>query len=86
MVSSLSPLKRAVLLVDSTYSLRMISAFERIAESLPLAYKIITFNVDKLGGITKNKIGSSGNELKTLVADENQRPKNGGARYRTLQS
>ena len=75
MVSSLSPLKRAVLLVDSTYSLRMISAFERIAESLPLAYKIITFNVDKLGGITKNKIGSSGNELKTLVADENQRPK-----------
>ena len=57
MVSSLSPLKRAVLLVDSTYSLRMISAFERIAESLPLAYKIITFNVlpMKIGGQRGNR-------------------------------
>lgn len=75
MVSSLNPMKRVVLLVDSSYSLRMVSAFERIAESLPLSYKTVSFNVDKIGSIVTNKIGSSGTALKTLVADETQRPK-----------
>lgn len=74
MLNNTVTLKRVVMFVDSSYSLRMVSAFERIAESLPLAYKIITFNIDKLGGIVKQKIGKSGNELKTLVADENKRP------------
>ena len=75
MVSSLNQMKRVVLLVDSSYSLRMVSAFERIAESLPLSYKTVSFNVDKIGSIVTNKIGSSGTALKTLVADETQRPK-----------
>lgn len=57
MVSSLNPMKRVVLLVDSSYSLRMVSAFERIAESLPLSYKTVSFNVDKIGSLVTNKIG-----------------------------
>lgn len=73
MISSLTPIKRVVLLVDSSYSLRMVSAFERIAESLPLSYKTVSFNIDKLGGIVRQKISKSGNELKTLVADESKR-------------
>jgi len=66
---------RVVMLVDNSYSLRMVSAFERIAESLPLAYKIVSFNVDKIGSLATNKIGKSGNTLKTLVADETKRQK-----------
>lgn len=73
-MQSIKSLGKVVMLVDSKYSLRMVSAFERIAEALPLAYKIISFNIDKLGPITRAKIGKSGNELKTIVADEKRRP------------
>ena len=65
---------KAVLLVDNSYSLRMVSAFERIADSLPLSYKIVTFNIDSTRvQWTRPKIGKSGNELKTWVANEEHR-------------
>lgn len=65
---------KAVLLVDNSYSLRMVSAFERIADSLPLSYKIVTFNIDSTRvQWTRPKIGKSGNELKTWVANDEHR-------------
>lgn len=65
---------KVVMLVDNSYSLKMISAFDRVAESLPLAYRLVSANIDKLGNLLTNKLGKSGNALKTLVADETKRP------------
>lgn len=67
---------KVILLVDNTYSLRMVSAFEKIAEALPLAYRVISFNIDSTRvQWTRPKIGKSGTELKTWVADETKRQK-----------
>ena len=73
-VSIANPTHRVILLIDSSISTRMLSAFTRLADTLPLSYKLIPFNIDKLGKLTTPKIGKSGNELKTLVADESRRP------------
>lgn len=70
---SVSVTSRVVMLVDNSYSIRMVSAFDRIAESINLAYKIIPYNISKLGALTTAKIGKSGNALKTQVADETRR-------------
>ena len=64
---------RVVLLVDSTYSLRMVAAFEKIAEALPLSYKVISYNIGSASKWLTAKIGSTGKELKTLIADESKR-------------
>lgn len=65
--------KRVVLLVDSTYSLRMVAAFEKIAEALPLSYKVVSYNIGSASKWITPKIGKTGNELKTMVANESRR-------------
>lgn len=63
--------KKVILLIDNSYSVKMVGAFDRLADSLPLSYKIIPYNYStSLGNLSTNKINSKGLETKTKVANK----------------
>lgn len=69
-------MQKVVVLYDKETSLKMYGVLEKEISFSKINYEIVGVSLDKFKGtLLTNKIGKSGNELKTLCANELMRPK-----------